>query len=442
VATAPPTPAPATSKRLLVGVLVVLLVTGAGVGAYLVWRPRPTPVPPIRTDGLDAEVAAAINQARADVEVQPQSAVAWGTLGLVLFAQDLYADCAPILAEAERLDATDARWPYFRGLAVILSQPDEGIALLERAVQLAPASVSTRLRLAEEYWKLERIDGADAIFRALLDEDPANPRALLGHGRVLLRRGQCQDALEPLTTAAKAPTAQHSAHIALAEAYLRLGDAAAAETERRLAADGGDVPWHDTILAEADRFRLGLEPRLQTTMRLADQGRLEDALHLSEQALEDHPASDEAHLTRAKVLIRAKRFGDAEKELRRAVALNPNLVEGHFLLGSVLVMRKEYDAAERSYLRAIALKPTHGLALYNLGECRLKQPNRAGAIEAFRDAVRAHPDLAAGQLRLGELLLEDGKVAEATTHLEQAVRLDGKNDHARELLEKARKQSG
>jgi tetratricopeptide (TPR) repeat protein len=427
----------------LIGGLIVLLIAGAGLGAYFAWRPRPTPVPPIRTDGLDAEVAAAINQARADVEAQPQSAAAWGTLGKVLFAQDLYADCAPILAEAERLDASDARWPYFRGLAVILLRPDEGIALMERAVQLAPAGVSTRLRLAEEYWKLERIDEADALFRALLEEEPANPRALLGHGRVLLRRGQCQDALEPLTTAARAPTAQRSAHIALAEAYLRLGDAAGAETERKLALDGGgDVPWDDTILAEADRFRLGLEPRLQTTMRLADQGRIEDALHLSEQALEDHPASDEAHLTRAKVLIRAKGFGDAEKELRRAVGLNPNLVEGHFLLGSVLVVRKEYDAAERSYLRAIALKPTHGLALYNLGECRLKQPNRAGAIEAFRDAVRAHPDLGAAQLRLGELLLEDGKASEASTHLEQAVRLDGKNDRARDLLEKARKQSG
>ncbi len=440
MATAPPTPAPATSKRLLIGLLVVLVVGGAGVGGYFAWWPRPLAVPPIRTEGLDAEVAAAIEQARADVVARPRSAAAWGTLGMVLFAQDLYTECEPILSEAERLDPTDARWPYFRGLAVILSRPDEGIGLLERAVQLAPASVSAQLRLAEEYWKLERTDEADTIFRALLDEEPANARALLGHGRVLLRRGECQDALEPLTLAAADPTAQHSAHIALAEACLRLGDAGRAETERRAAAEGGgDLPWHDTILAEADRFRLGLQPRLQTTMRLADQGRVDDALALIDQVLEDHPASDEAHLTRARVLIRAHRFAETEKELGRALTLNPNLVDGHFLLGSVLLMRKDYDAAERSYLRAIALKPTHGLALYNLGECRLKQSKRAGALEAFRDAVRAHPDMAAAQLRLGELLLEDGAVAEATTHLQEAVRLDTRNERARELLDKALK---
>jgi tetratricopeptide (TPR) repeat protein len=199
------------------------------------------------------------------------------------------------------------------------------------------------------------------------------------------------------------------------------------------------VAWHDSILAEAEQYRTGLQTRIQDTLRLAESGQLDNALGLAARVVRDHPDSAEAHLTLARVLIRASRLDDAEKELRGAISLNGRLVDGHFLLGGVLLLRKDYAGAERSYARAIALQPTHGLALYNLGECRLKLGRRADAIEAFHDAVRAHPDLAAAQLRYGELLLEDGKTAEAQEHLEVAVQLDGKNERARELLVQALK---
>jgi tetratricopeptide (TPR) repeat protein len=435
----PALPASAGGKRRRLALALLLLATGGAVAGYLAWRPRAAPVPPISTEGMDSEMAAAIMKARAEVEAQPRSADAWGKLGMVLYAHSLYADAVPFLTEAERLDKADPRWPYLHGLAAIMSRDDEAIAYLERAVRLAPASVTTRLRLAEEYWNLERVDEAEVLFRALLEEDPANGRALLGHGRVLSRRGQWREALGPLALAAADPVARRSARIALAEAYLRLGDPAQAEAERRRAADGGpDIPWPDSIAAEAEQYQVGLEMRLQEALRLAESGQIDAALARVEQALRDHPDSDEAHVALARVLVRANRLDEAEKELRRAVALNPRLVDGHFRLGGVLMLRKQYAGAERSYRQAVALQPTHGLALYNLGECCLKLGRPADAIEAFRDATRAHPELAAAHLRLGELLLEAGKAAEAADHLEQATTLDTGNQQARNLLEQAR----
>ena len=145
---APPTAAPAKGKRRLLLLCVALLLAAAAAGGYFAWRPRPPAVPAVPTEGLDPEVAAAIDEARAAVVARPRSAAAWGHLGLVLFAQDMYVPCVAPLAEAERLDAKDPRWPYFRGLALILQQPDEGIVLLERAAQLAPRDLSVRLELA------------------------------------------------------------------------------------------------------------------------------------------------------------------------------------------------------------------------------------------------------------------------------------------------------
>ncbi len=439
MATTPLTPAPPKHKRRLLVLATVLLLAGAGAAGYLAWRPRHPVVPPIASAGLDAEVAAAIAEARAGVEARPKSAAAWGRLGMVLFAQDMYADCAGILAEAQRLDPNEARWPYFRGLALILVEPDQGIALLERAAQLAPDSLSVRLRLAEEYLKLERIDEAEALFRDLLAEHPYNPRALLGRGRILSRRGRWQEALAPLQMAATHPSARRSARVALAEAYSRLGKTADAEAERQLAAEvSADAPWPDAFLAETRQFRTGLQPRILDALALGESGQIDEALALSSQVLRDHPDSDEAHLTRAKLLIRAKRHDEAESELHQSLTLNPDLIDGHFLLGAVLMLRGDYEAAERSFLRTIALKPASALAHQNLGFCRLKQGNKAGAIVAFRDAVRYRPDLAVAQLELGALLLQDGQVKEAISHLEQAARLDGKNERTRGLLAEAR----
>ena len=243
---------------------MLLVLAGLAVGAYLVWRPSSTPVPEIATTGLDAEVVAAIEQARAEVKAHPRTAAAWGRLGMVLFAQDIYdAATLTVFAEAERLDPRDARWPYFRGLTLILYKPDEGIRFIEQAVQITPTNLSLRLRLAEEYLKLDRVEDADRLFQSLVNDYPDNPRVLLGQGQILTRRGKLEEALAPLETAAKNPTARRSGPVALAETYLRLGKPAPAEAARRQAAESpADLAWPDEYLAQARALRTGLQPRI------------------------------------------------------------------------------------------------------------------------------------------------------------------------------------
>src|SRR5947199_125155 len=109
--TAPPATDARKRKQLLIALLVALLATAAVVG-YFAWWHEKVVVPEIRTAGRDAEVAAAINKAHAEVESHPDSAEAWGRLGLVLFANDMYEECIEFMLGAERLNSIDARWPY------------------------------------------------------------------------------------------------------------------------------------------------------------------------------------------------------------------------------------------------------------------------------------------------------------------------------------------
>jgi tetratricopeptide (TPR) repeat protein len=417
----------------------VLFLAAAAVAGYLLRRPPPRAVPAVATAGMDEEVATVINEARAAVVARPDSAADWGRFGMVLFAQNLNDDCPAVFAEAERLDPADARWPYLQGVALMYTEPERATACLERAAAVAPDDLTIKLRLAEQYLKLDRLDEAERRFQALLAVMATNPRALLGQGEILCRRGQWRDALGPLRSAAGDRTAGRSAHAALAEAYSRLGDAREADEARRLAAElPPDVGWPDPYRAEARQFRTGLEPRTLDALMLGDDGQFDQALALSAEVLRDHPNSDYAHWTRAKLLYGAERLGEAEREVRRALALNPDLIDGHFLLGAILLRREDWEGAEQSYRRTVELKPTHGVAHQHLGTCRLRLGQKKEAAESFREALRCQPQLPEAHRELGALLLEDGQVAEALGHLEQAVRLDERNERGLRLLQEAR----
>jgi tetratricopeptide (TPR) repeat protein len=423
----------------LLVLLTVLLLAGAGTVCYFIFRPQKAMIPQIPRDGLDAEVAAAIDRACADIGAKPRSANAWGHLGMVLFAQDMYTPSASVFAEAEKLNPRDPRWPYFGGLALMLEKPAEGIVRLERAVTLAPDDFSLRLRLAEEYMKLQRIDEADALFRQLFREAPSHARILLGRGQILSRRGGWQEAIEPLKAASEDPTARRSARVALSEAYARIGNAAESEEQRKRAESvPGDLNWADPILQQAKVLRTGLQPRIDQALDMMKKGQVQQAGELISEVLRDHPQSDEALLTLAKILIQGNQFEPAEQALRRAITINAQLVDGYFLLGGIdVVLHKNYISAEKHFRRSIELKPSHAQAHARLGDCRLKQGNKPGAMAAFRDAVRYRPDLAQAHLELGALLLEAGQIDDAIRQLETAVRLEETNERARGLLKEA-----
>jgi tetratricopeptide (TPR) repeat protein len=424
-------------KSCVITSLVLLVV--AGVGAYLAWRLSAPSVPAIATEGMDAEVVALINEARAEVAARPRSAAAWGRLGMVLFGNTMYGDSIAVLAQAEQLDPRDPRWPYLAGLALILQKPEEGLAALKRAAAIPGPNLHIRMRLAEESLKQDRLDEADTLYQGILAETPGFPWALVGQGQILLKRGQYEAATEPLEQAALDRRAQSAARTALAEAYQRQGKVAEAETERKRAkALPPDTKWEDPILDRTDDLHTGLQFRVDQALGVMQGGDVGRARTLIADVVRDHPDSDDAHLAMAKVLIRSGAFDEAVTQLQRALTINPDLVQAHVLLASIQMTRKDFAAAEKSCRRAIELQPAFGEAHHDLGICLLQLGNRAGALQAFRDALRARPDLAIAHVELGALLLEDGQVQEAIAHLDQAVRLDGQNERARTLLEKAR----
>jgi tetratricopeptide (TPR) repeat protein len=421
----------------------IVLAAGIGFGLRL-WRRVQIPGPPIlNLTGAEPVVAEAIEAARKPVTAKPRSTPAWGRLGMVLHAHDYLAEADRCYAQAEKLDSRDPRWPYLRALTLLKnpSDPEAVVRSLERAVELGGDAVVPRLRLGEVLLERGRLDEAERCFRRVLERDSKNPRALLGLGQVAHFRSDLNASRDYLTRSALSAPGVKATHALLVEIYHRLGDAAAAEDERRRLSQSSDDPgWPDPYFREVQRCAVGVLPDIDRASGLLQRGRGKEAVEMMQQTVARHPDSLLASLALGRFCNQLGDAAAAERVLREAIRRQPNAFEAHFELGTALLRQGRNDAAAGCYRQTLALKPDYAPAHYQLGRCLLRQGDRAGAKAAFRAAVRYRPNFAAGHRDLGFLLAEDRTLAEALVHLQQALRLNPGDVQAKRLVERLLKQ--
>ena len=430
---------PPRARRLWprIALAVVLLAGAAGAG-YWWWQSRRIPVPVYSTEGLDPAIAKAIDDARAAVQHSPRSSQAWANYALVLFAHDKYLECRAPFEQREKMEPEEARWPYYRALALKTEKPAECEQALRKALALRPRFEPFKLRLAEQLLESGQLDEAERLFRELLKSGKfGEARAWIGIGQIYLRREQWNEALEPLRKAASDLTCQQAAHTALATAYFRLGKEGLSQDERAKAgALPDDDAWLDPLIMQAYQLRTGLQVRIERVWARAGNDQLEQAIADARQIIHDYPTADVAQITLGKLLVKAGEPKSAELAFREALTINPRHAEGQFLLGGLLMQRHDLAGAEDCYRRAVTERPTFGRAHFNLGHCRFQRGNKTGAEQAFRDAIRTTPNYSS----LAELLLDEHQRDEAVFLLELAQKIDPDNPQVKELLVKARKQ--
>jgi tetratricopeptide (TPR) repeat protein len=98
--------------------------------------------------------------------------------------------------------------------------------------------------------------------------------------------------------------------------------------------------------------------------------------------------------------------------LEQSVAARPTEAEFHNNLGLALAAADRESDAIRAYRTALALKPEHAVAWSNLGLALQAQNEIAGAIDAFRQALAVKPDFPHARWNLALALLLDGQFAE------------------------------
>jgi tetratricopeptide (TPR) repeat protein len=354
---------------------------------------------------VDPDVAEAITAACNKVRQQPNNGAVWGRLGMVFFAHDFQSEAVRCFAQAERLDPADGRWPYLRGLSLILTNPDASIPCLQRAVERSgDHPLVPRLRLAETLLNQGRLEEVEVHLEQARRMEPYNVRVQLGLGRLAVLRGQWRSALEHLDPCTHDVHAQRLAHRLRAEAWTRLGEPDKARAEQKQAAEAPkDHSWPDPFVEDVLLLQRGLPVRLQQAQKLFAQRQSQQAVQLLEETIQRYPQAASAPLLLGEFWRHLGRVEQAEQAFAQAVQIDPDSPDAWFRLGCIQAARGRMREATESFHRATNLKPDHADAHVNLGHCLQELGDAGRAADAFRAALRCRPDYERAQAALREM---------------------------------------
>ena len=272
----------------VVGCAVTILVS--------FWLYRVIQTPHVRPPEVDLsevhqEVARGITEATKVVYDRPESGLAWGHLGMTLWAHEYANEALLCFEQAEILSASEVRWPYFRGL--ILTHRDRHQAAMAFAVAAMrePKNPLPLFKLCETLLEIDELEQAREQLERLLSHTPNNARTWLLAAYLADRQGQLTEAIDHARQALRlAP--DHVRVISLLARLLardgRRDDAALLNT--RLKDQEGLVDiWPDPLSAELTSFRLDPYWNAFSAKRLIERGDSQLGIALLQQLVEQFP---------------------------------------------------------------------------------------------------------------------------------------------------------
>ena len=443
------------ARRLFVRwLLPVFLVLAAWFG----WRWYTTPLPPeLPLERMEKAVAEAVDKALQEVRRRPRSGEAWGQLAMVAAVNGFHEQALVCLAEAERFDPDNPRWPYLRGHTLMSENPPEAFRLLERALERAESSeqrAAIHFRLALPLIEHGRLDEAEHHLDRLREIEAGSVRVHFGLGLLALARDDRPSAREHLKALVGSPFGRKRAHGYLATLALADGDKDLGRIYQQRAAQlPADVFWPDPFLEELKPYAVSLENQFEEAERLERQGRPREAVALLRRVAAEVPNA-RSYLNLGLALTRLNQFDEAEKVLRLSIELGARQMSAHHFLASLLFIKAEKLSGESGgndkaldlfqqvvaeEEKALTLKGNDAFVHMTRGRALAYLGRTSAALAALRKAVLYRPDLAETHLYLGVALAESGELTEGLIHLEDAVRLAlPENPGPRAALEKWR----
>lgn len=311
----------------------------------------------------------------------------------------------------------------------------------------------------EKAWQLHQqgaLDQAANIYAQVLEAEPTHQRGLFLLGALETQRGRVEEGYQRLSAAANLAPDDLDILNAIGIAARRTGriDEAVRHLSR-----AAELEPRDAII------------RLNHGAALREQGDLEGAIAAYRAALEINPRMPEAHNNLANALAANGESNEAISHYRQAIDLHPEFVDAHRNLGTAARRTGDMKTAVEHLERAAALNPTP-TAQTELADIQLAtdllreaEQNFALAVEADPSLADAHFGRALAQLRqerpepaienlrqtteldrdhfgawfnLGAILWNENRHLEAIPALQEALRLDPKNEIVRHLMSSVR----
>jgi tetratricopeptide (TPR) repeat protein len=149
--------------------------------------------------------------------------------------------------------------------------------------------------------------------------------------------------------------------------------------------------------------RLGEYVRYGGAIRLANAGRLPEAVREFQAVLEEDGRNVSAHFYLAVCYFRMRRLDDALTALNATLAASPNYPPAEELLGTIWLLKEDYVRARRQFAHLASIAPGNFGAHFNLGILAMREGRIGEAREEMRQALAIDPHDEAARKTLQQL---------------------------------------
>ncbi|MCH2114452.1 MAG: tetratricopeptide repeat protein [Pirellulales bacterium] len=311
----------------------------------------------------DAEAALKYGE-RARV-MRPRSHTARADLALALILANRWDDARDCLQEA--ISMAPHQWTYHVDLATVLErlgETDQAERFIREAIRLQPDLASPRQQLGEFFFRQDRTAEAEAEFGILAERFPNSLAAEMHQARVLVGRGEFQQAVELAYFLAIGNPENRRVLLLLGSVLNAIGDREAAfgplEQSRQM---GRPV-------AEID-YQLGI------------------------------------------AWVQSEQPGKAVGHLLAALRTDADHFEARLLLANTFYLLAKYDRAVATYEHCLKLRPEEARVYANLGGVYAQLGKLQQAEAIYRQGIAVDADSGHLSYNLGLLLLQAGHGDEA-----------------------------
>jgi tetratricopeptide (TPR) repeat protein len=143
-----------------------------------------------------------------------------------------YEDAEKIFSDLEAKYPDQPGVHFLIGAYLLSAHPDDGIREMKQEIEISPAHVPARLRLAEEYIKRQNLDQGISLARETVSIAPDEPLAHMVLGEGLIAKGDAAGGMRELEAARDASPDMVRVHWDLVRAYTAAGRVADADREK------------------------------------------------------------------------------------------------------------------------------------------------------------------------------------------------------------------
>lgn len=387
----------------------------------------------------------AIEQVRRLIELKPLAPTYRSRLAQLYVGEHRYDEAQHTLEEEVKAfpESNEAKLTLV-GFVERQRSPQAAQKMLESFIAAEPGNSALRLELGGLLTRAGSREQALAAYEDLLKRSDSGPEALIARDRIaalLLSEGKRADAEKMISAVLSENPHDDDALRMRGGLELARRDSAAAITDFRavLRDDPAAVPVRrmlaSALLAEQqpalaeDELRTALDIAPQDAGLRADLAQLYEQTQRSEQAvtlLEDgvrrHPADAAAREALIRAYLAKGDLPAARTAAEDLKTLQPKASDGYYLAAQVAVAQKRFDDAERQLERALEVQPDGLAPLAALTRLQLEHGKAAAAVARLQSSLASHPDNANVLEMLGEAYLATGDLADASDALARATR--------------------